>query len=245
MAYKTYTFINDNSIPYKEKFINFYLNYEIVRLDIIDSIIIETPLELIKTWVWSQIQGNSVDIIQKNNLSIYFTNTSPGDLKVFQLNITLVDNSTRTYYIQVRHVVIVEVLNYINFYTQHFPLYFQDEVISTATPTSGKINDTTEDDVGKLQLTNFNYTGGLIRFANINLPTINDKLKIQTFTYLNTSFIKVVLQTYTHPSLDKLVISNFTYLSGAIRQLLIQYPKTIFFDKITISNFTYTSGSIT
>lgn len=243
MAYKTYTFINDNSIPYKEKFINFYLNYEIVRLDIIDSIIIDTPLELIKTWVWSQIQGNSVDIIQKNNLSIYFTNTTPGDLKVFQLNITLIDNSTRTYYIQVRHVVIVEVLNYINFYTQHFPLYFRENLTSEYSVVSGKINDSTEDDIGKLQVTSFNYTGGLIRYANINLPTINDKLQIQTFNYLNTSFIKVVLQTYTAPPVDKLQIQTFTYLSGNIRQLLIQYNPPV--DKLTISNFTYTSGSIT
>lgn len=245
MAYKTYTFINDNSIPYKEKFINFYLNYEIVRLDVIDSIIIETPLELIKTWAWSQLQGNSVDIIQKNNLSVYFINTTPGDLKVFKLNITLVDNSTRTYYIQVRHVVIVEVLNYLNFYTQHFPLYFKDELISTATPTSGKINDTTEDDVGRVQLTNFTYTGGLLRHANMNLSVGFENIKLQGFTYLNTSFIKHVLQTYSIPSNDKVILNNFTYLSGNLRSVLISYGIDMHLDKVTLTNFTYIGGSLT
>lgn len=245
MSYKTLTFINDNPLSFFNHFLNFNLEYTVIRTDNVDSIIVTTVIKNVKSWTWSQIQGDSVDLLQKNNLSVYFVNDTPGNLKVFKLVVTFIDDSIKTYYIPVKHTTIVKVANYVNFYTQHFPLYFKEELTSEYSNISGKINDTTEDDVGKLQLTNFNYTGGLIRFANINLPTINDKLQIQTFNYLNTSFIKVVLQTYTHPPVDKLIISNFTYLSGVIRQLLIQYPNTIFFDKITISNFTYTSGSIT
>lgn len=243
-SYKSLTYINDNPLrPYYNTRLNFYLNYTVAWEDPIDSILVNTVLKEIKSWVWSQIQGNPVDIIQKNNLSIYFVNNTPSDLKVFKLVVTLVDGSTETYYIQVKHVSVVKVDNYLNFYTQHFPLYFKEELTSEYSPTSGKINDITEDDVGKLQLTSFNYTGGLIRNANINLPTINEKLQIQTFNYLNTSFIKVVLQSYTAPPVDKLFLSNFTYLSGAIRQLLIPYNPPV--DKLTISNFTYISGSIT
>lgn len=242
MSYKTLTFIKDNPLTFFNHSLNFNLEYTVIRTDNVDSIIVTTVIKNVKSWTWSQIQGDSVDLFQKNNLSVYFINNTPGNLKVFKLVVTFIDDSIKTYYIPVMHVVIVEVLNYINFYTQHFPIYFQDEVISTATPTSGKINDSLEYDVGKLQLTNFNYTGGLLRTANVILPTINDKLKIQTFNYLNTSFIKHVLQTYS--SVDKLTISNFTYLSGVIRQLLIQYTYSPV-DKLTISNFTYTSGAIT